>query len=87
MLRWHPLPSSTIPRNLIESLLATSTRMALESLRYQGVGAFEFLVNSHTSERVSPEINPRIQVKHAVIGVFLFPDSNSESQIPHATSD
>ncbi|KZP17462.1 carboxylase:pyruvate/acetyl-coa/propionyl-CoA [Athelia psychrophila] len=56
---------STIPRNLVKPLLAASVKMA-RALRYQGVGTFEYLVNSHTGQWVFLEINPRIQVEHTV---------------------
>ncbi|KZP13530.1 hypothetical protein FIBSPDRAFT_960450 [Athelia psychrophila] len=44
-------------------MLSASTKM-VHALRYQGVGAFEYLVNSHTSEWVFLAINPLIYVKH-----------------------
>ncbi|KZP24196.1 hypothetical protein FIBSPDRAFT_857226 [Athelia psychrophila] len=60
--RCRPPPSSTIPRYLVELLLVTSTKMA-RALRHQCVGAFEYLVNSHTCKWVFLEINPRIQIR------------------------
>ncbi|KZP27934.1 glutathione synthetase ATP-binding domain-like protein [Athelia psychrophila] len=53
---WHP-------RNIVDLLLAASMKIA-RALRYQGVGTFEYLVNSHTGQRVFLEINPRVQVGH-----------------------
>ncbi|KZP16324.1 hypothetical protein FIBSPDRAFT_958055 [Athelia psychrophila] len=58
-----PPSSSTIPRHLVEPLLAASTKMA-RALSYQGVGTFEYLVNSHTGKRTSLEISPQIQFEH-----------------------
>ncbi|KZP24278.1 hypothetical protein FIBSPDRAFT_888999 [Athelia psychrophila] len=49
---------STITSNLAQLLPAASTTMA-GALRYQGVGAFACLVNSHTGDWVLLEINPR----------------------------
>ncbi|KZP08367.1 hypothetical protein FIBSPDRAFT_939054 [Athelia psychrophila] len=56
---------STIPWNLVELLLAVSVKMA-RGLRYQCMGTFEYLVNSHIDQWAFLEINPCIQGEHTV---------------------
>ncbi|KAF8055292.1 carboxylase:pyruvate/acetyl-coa/propionyl-CoA [Lyophyllum atratum] len=56
---------SRLPRSVIESLLQSSLKMAAH-LNYRGLGTFEYLVNSQTSDWVFLEINPRVQVEHTV---------------------
>ncbi|KZP22872.1 hypothetical protein FIBSPDRAFT_859101 [Athelia psychrophila] len=59
-----------MPRNLVEPAVAISTKIA-RVLRYQGVGTFEYLVNSHPDKWVFLQINPRIQIKHTITGALL----------------
>ncbi|KZP17615.1 hypothetical protein FIBSPDRAFT_894190 [Athelia psychrophila] len=62
-LRWRPPPPSTKPRNPVEPYSPPRRRWH---------STFEYLVNFHTGERVFLEINPRIQVKHAVTACPLY---------------
>jgi len=39
-----------------------------KSLRYGGLGTFEFLLNLQTNDWIFLEINPRVQVEHTVTG-------------------
>ena len=58
------------PRSSVQPLINASLSLATE-LRYKGLGTFEFLVNSQTSEWVFLEVNPRVQVEHTVTGAFF----------------
>ncbi|KZP24384.1 hypothetical protein FIBSPDRAFT_1011584 [Athelia psychrophila] len=56
-LRWRPPPPFTIRRYLANLVLAASKKMA-HALRYQGVGSFQYLVNSLTAEWIQIQ-NPK----------------------------
>ncbi|KAF8067702.1 carboxylase:pyruvate/acetyl-coa/propionyl-CoA [Lyophyllum atratum] len=56
---------SRLPTSVIKSLIESSLKMAAH-LIYRGLGTFEYLVNSQTSDWVFLEINPRVQVEHTV---------------------
>ena len=61
---------STLSRDLVRPLIEAALKMA-RVIRYVGLGTFEFLFNTHTSDWVFLEINPRIQVEHTVTGSFF----------------
>ncbi|RMZ84231.1 hypothetical protein DV738_g846, partial [Chaetothyriales sp. CBS 135597] len=52
-------------RRVMSKVIGCAVRMARQ-LRYQGVGTWEFLVNSKTKQFFFLEINPRLQVEHTV---------------------
>ncbi|KAF8872417.1 hypothetical protein BD779DRAFT_1613814 [Infundibulicybe gibba] len=56
---------SRLPQDMVQPLLHASLRLA-QSLKYKGLGTFEFLLDTHTREWFFLEINPRVQVEHTV---------------------
>ena len=59
-------PSPTLPKGTRAALAAAAVRMA-ESVRYRGLGTFEFLVDAADPTRfLFIEANPRLQVEHTV---------------------
>ncbi|KAK7439776.1 hypothetical protein VKT23_017350 [Stygiomarasmius scandens] len=56
---------SSLSRETIVPLIEAATKMA-KSLRYEGLGTFEFLLNLQTNDWIFLEINPRVQVEHTV---------------------
>ncbi|KAF9260609.1 hypothetical protein L218DRAFT_871952 [Marasmius fiardii PR-910] len=56
---------STLPKSFILPLIDSAEKMA-SSMKYKGLGTFEFLVNTQAREWVFLEINPRVQVEHTV---------------------
>jgi len=72
-------PSPSLTQELREKMIAEALRMA-EAVDYQGVGTFEFLVDTEAGSAGQTqygfmEVNPRLQVEHtvteAVMGVDL----------------
>lgn len=56
---------SSLPRRVVSSIGEAALKMA-RSVKYVGLGTFEFLVNLHTHEFFFMECNPRIQVEHTI---------------------
>ncbi|KAG7097730.1 hypothetical protein E1B28_005050 [Marasmius oreades] len=56
---------SALPKPYISPLINSAVKMAA-SMKYKGLGTFEFLVNTQTQEWAFLEINPRVQVEHTV---------------------
>lgn len=56
---------SRLSRRAVQPLIDASLSIA-RSLKYKGLGTFEFLVNAQTGEWVFLEINPRVQVEHTI---------------------
>jgi acetyl/propionyl-CoA carboxylase alpha subunit/acetyl-CoA carboxylase carboxyltransferase component len=65
VVEWAPAP--TMAPSLVEQQTSAAVAMA-ESLRYLGLGTFEFLVDDSAAEPVVAfiEANPRLQVEHTV---------------------
>jgi acetyl/propionyl-CoA carboxylase alpha subunit/acetyl-CoA carboxylase carboxyltransferase component len=58
-------PCPTLTSALRQQITAAAVRMA-ESVKYGGLGTFEFLVDSRDGRFVFIEVNPRLQVEHTV---------------------
>ncbi|KAH8101786.1 hypothetical protein BXZ70DRAFT_1007031 [Cristinia sonorae] len=86
---------SSLPRERVQPLLDASLSMA-RRLLYRGLGTFEFLVDTKSSDWIFLEVNPRLQVEHTITeeitGVDLvrtslclsLPNASLRSIVPHA---
>ena len=54
-----------VPRGVISQIIESAMRMA-RTLKYQGLGTWEFLVNWKQNKFFFLEINPRLQVEHTI---------------------
>jgi len=58
-------PSPNLPAALRERILQAAVQLAT-TVRYRGLGTFEFLLDEDSSDFVFMEANPRLQVEHTV---------------------
>ncbi|PFH47292.1 hypothetical protein AMATHDRAFT_152507 [Amanita thiersii Skay4041] len=56
---------SHLSRSAVQPLIDASLKLA-KRWKYQGLGTFEYLINSETREWVFLEVNPRVQVEHTI---------------------
>ena len=58
-------PTTICDRSLVARMIDSALRMA-ESIRYQSLGTWEFLVHPESSTFYFVEINPRLQIEHTI---------------------